>query len=554
MRVACYVFMLVVTLGFAGKIRAQTDPAPIPLVAYEGRLSESNTLANGVRSFVFTIVDSSGNQLWNSGTQGVTVTGGLYGIILGGGGMPPLPGSLMGRTNLNLRVNIDGVQLSPDVPLIPALQAITAWNVGGPFLGDISGRQQLISVDKLKGIPIDIAKAPIPGEVLTFSGSSWIASSPLAGPQGPQGAIGPSGPAGPQGLVGPIGPVGPVGPQGVAGPGASPGVNVKDYGAKGDGATDDTAAIVAALSAAPLGGVVYFPCGTYVVKPATPFTPHSGTTILGTSMHCSMIRYAGSAQNQTLFSLVYNDASNYGSQIRFQDIMIAGSNTPGTTCVYAGTSGNPKTQHITFRDVKITQCDPGIKTGDVWFLVVDNSLLEWNYGSAFEFAEPNAVTGAFFENGTRIGNNGGNGIVHDGKGTVTQLVVRDSEVSYNGKTEIVTGNARDVAIESVWLEEDTTPRDGIDVTGCISCTVNEVHSYRACRGVVSSTTSQDLRIQKNSFTSPLNSPILLQSGSTGEVTNNRSDGPLQLPASMTSNLNDAPALTTTNTPLTTACP
>ena len=42
-------------------------------------------------------------------------------------------------------------------------------------------------------------------------------------------------------------------------------VNVKDFGAKGDGVTDDTDAIQAALNAATNGGVVYFPQGTYSV-------------------------------------------------------------------------------------------------------------------------------------------------------------------------------------------------------------------------------------------------------------------------------------------------
>jgi hypothetical protein len=44
-------------------------------------------------------------------------------------------------------------------------------------------------------------------------------------------------------------------------------LNVVQYGAKGDGVTDDTAAIQAALNAAPASGaVVYFPRGTYLVS------------------------------------------------------------------------------------------------------------------------------------------------------------------------------------------------------------------------------------------------------------------------------------------------
>ncbi len=41
--------------------------------------------------------------------------------------------------------------------------------------------------------------------------------------------------------------------------------NVKDYGAKGDGVTDDTAAIQAAINAYPYG-LIYFPTGTYIVS------------------------------------------------------------------------------------------------------------------------------------------------------------------------------------------------------------------------------------------------------------------------------------------------
>jgi hypothetical protein len=42
-------------------------------------------------------------------------------------------------------------------------------------------------------------------------------------------------------------------------------VNVRDFGAAGDGTNDDTAAIRSALSAVPEGGTVFFPLGTYLV-------------------------------------------------------------------------------------------------------------------------------------------------------------------------------------------------------------------------------------------------------------------------------------------------
>ena len=60
-------------------------------------------------------------------------------------------------------------------------------------------------------------------------------------------------------------------------------INVKDYGATGDGTTDDTTAIQAALDAAknnsPRGGIVFCPMGTYVITAA--LVINSDTTLRG---------------------------------------------------------------------------------------------------------------------------------------------------------------------------------------------------------------------------------------------------------------------------------
>ena len=88
------VLALVLILGIAGKVSAQVaDPAPDPVLAYEGRLVVSGTPVTGVQPFIFSIVDSTGTELWNSGPQSLIVTGGLYGVVLGAAGMPVIPAS-----------------------------------------------------------------------------------------------------------------------------------------------------------------------------------------------------------------------------------------------------------------------------------------------------------------------------------------------------------------------------------------------------------------------------------------------------------------------------
>jgi len=71
-------------------------------------------------------------------------------------------------------------------------------------------------------------------------------------------------------------------------------INVTDYGAKGDGVTDDTAAIQAAINAAENGGVIEIPRGTYAVRSLK--ITRNGTMIVGEARWGTrLVRHSGTA-------------------------------------------------------------------------------------------------------------------------------------------------------------------------------------------------------------------------------------------------------------------
>jgi hypothetical protein len=65
-------------------------------------------------------------------------------------------------------------------------------------------------------------------------------------------------------------------------------INVKDYGATGNGTTDDYTAIAAAITAAPAGSEVYFPPGTYRI--ASQITINKSLFLLGDNQNVATIK------------------------------------------------------------------------------------------------------------------------------------------------------------------------------------------------------------------------------------------------------------------------
>jgi hypothetical protein len=139
--------------------------------------------------------------------------------------------------------------------------------------------------------------------------------------------------------------------------------NVKDYGAKGDGATDDTAAILAATTAA-AGSPVIFPAGTYVIATSVSYLAAVSSIVwIG---HGTVILDGSTSTVQQLITL----GGTLGTPVQLTASPVKG-------------------------DVTFSATGHGLVKGDLAYLVSTDSF---SAASAFfvkgEMAEVEAVSGA----------------------------------------------------------------------------------------------------------------------------------------------------------------
>lgn len=115
-------------------------------------------------------------------------------------------------------------------------------------------------------------------------------------------------------------------------------VNVKNYGAVGNGSTDDTEAVLLAIAAlSGSSGVLYFPAGTYRISPGAissgsgRLTIPSNTTVCGDGPQ-SIVKFTGVAAAAEGGGFVYDlfRIADGSSNIVFRDLMVKGENSPFT--------------------------------------------------------------------------------------------------------------------------------------------------------------------------------------------------------------------------------
>lgn len=179
--------------------------------------------------------------------------------------------------------------------------------------------------------------------------------------------------------------------------------NVKNYGAKGDGVTDDTYAIQAAINAAvAAGGVVLIPHGNYIVSGAGLLIDESGTpgqafsdntriSMRGEGPGNTRITYTGSGK--CLSYLGSSVSAGVDAFISLADFALFSANArPSGSCGLSVTMA----AYFEIRDLVISAFETGIAFMDALsFLVERVSVFSCKFGitgGMASMSSPNAVT------------------------------------------------------------------------------------------------------------------------------------------------------------------
>jgi hypothetical protein len=155
-------------------------------------------------------------------------------------------------------------------------------------------------------------------------------------------------------------------------------VNVKDFGAKGDGSTDDTAAIQAAAAA---GLNLFAPVGTYITDTVT---LRAGQRIIGAGWFATVFKARSSTQS-SVFRIHRDNPLTTGYGVEIASLRIRGQGDGvGTVHGIESTDANQGAVGLRVRDVWIDQLGgDGVHLLDVWSSTFDNVWVDLVGGHGF---------------------------------------------------------------------------------------------------------------------------------------------------------------------------
>lgn len=187
---------LLLALLLAGSLQAQSASAP-ELINVQGKLSDASGVpVNGQAQFTFVIFDAevSGNELWREGPLTLTLTRGIYNVLLGS--TATLPSTIFtSGSSRYLEITVNGETLTPRQRIVSAAYVL-AGNQGMPGPKGDQGNSGPAGLQGLKGDR---------GDKGDKGGKGDKGDKGDQGDQGDKGGQGDKGDKGDQGSQGPAG-------------------------------------------------------------------------------------------------------------------------------------------------------------------------------------------------------------------------------------------------------------------------------------------------------------------------------------------------------------
>ncbi len=298
-------------------------------------------------------------------------------------------------------------------------------------------------------------------------------------------------------------------------------VNAKEYGVKGDGTTDDTAALNTLLAGAGAGKTVLLPGGTYKL---------SGDVVVGTSGTSIVGHGNGTYLDVANGGLVFNGAAAYLTEINLENLSLRRTGTAGAALRLKGAGGATGVAHFNAANVRVRS-----STGEG--LLVDGSYIGTFTGCYFM----GCATGIKVANDSVLGNVSGNNLSFLGGETGSCTVAANISSSlgvnfyghaFEGSTtsgvELPAG-AYGAGFYGCYFELNvgwdikigtTTPCFGVVIKGCtfFDSTANKSYAIQVIR-------ARAVAIEDNTFNSYVGTnPVKILESGAGQVEGHARNG------------------------------
>ena len=181
-------------------------------------------------------------------------------------------------------------------------------------------------------------------------------------------------------------------------------ISVKDFGAVGDGVTDDTVAIQAAVNSV-TNGTIYFPIGRYAIKSSIQIdgTTKYSINFVGVGLGSEIV-YTGTTANDVMF--YYYNGSN-STFVLVENLMFSNEYRTSDTAQNgiiawrvgkkdaAATTGVGGVCNFTFRKNQVLYCDYGLEvySESDQLTIEDNYFFIWNNYAVWCGQNPSVTSG-----------------------------------------------------------------------------------------------------------------------------------------------------------------